>query len=48
MPVFRGTIGTSDGNYAVKVQQWLQHRKRKPLSEFIEEAEQYSRSRELH
>jgi flagellar motor switch protein FliM len=48
MPVFRGSIGTFDGNYAIKVQDWLQHRKRKPLREFIEEAEQYSRTRELH
>ena len=47
MPIFSGSVGTSDGNYAIKVGQWLRHRKRKPLSEFIKEAEQYSQSQNL-
>jgi flagellar motor switch protein FliM len=39
LPVFRGRLGMSDGNYAIKVEEWIQQRKRKPLHEFIEEAE---------
>jgi flagellar motor switch protein FliM len=42
LPVFRGRLGVSDGNYAVKVQDWVQHRKRKPLNEFIREAHEFS------
>lgn len=40
MPVFRGQLGVSDGSYAVKVTEWIEHRKRKPLHEFLAEAEQ--------
>jgi flagellar motor switch protein FliM len=40
MPVFRGQLGVSEGNYAIKVKEWIQHRKRKPLHEFLAEAEQ--------
>ena len=39
MPIFRGHLGVSDGNYAIKVHNWIHHRKRKLLHEFIEEAE---------
>lgn len=42
MPIFRGQLGISGGNYAIKVRDWIQHRKRKPLHEFIAEAELYS------
>ncbi len=45
MPVFKGKLGVYEGNYAVKVENWIQHRKRKPLHEFIEEAERFSRSK---
>jgi len=38
MPIFRGRLGAFDNNYAVKVQEWIQRRKRKALHEFIEEA----------
>ncbi len=44
MPVFNGRLGVFEGNYAVKVENWIQHRKRKPLQEFIEEAEHFSRN----
>jgi hypothetical protein len=39
MPVFHGRLGVSDGNYAVKVTDWIQHRKRKPLQDFVREAQ---------
>jgi flagellar motor switch protein FliM len=45
LPVFRGKMGISDGNYAVKLEEWIEHRKRKPLHEFIEEAKHYSEQR---
>jgi flagellar motor switch protein FliM len=47
MPVFHGRLGVSDGNYAVKVTDWIQHRKRKPLHEFIEEAKRFSAGKQL-
>jgi len=43
MPIFRGRLGVSDGNYAIKVQDWIQHHKRKPLHELVEEAERADR-----
>ncbi len=36
VPVFRGRLGVSDGNYAMKVTQWLQKKRRKGLHDYLE------------
>ncbi len=44
MPIFKGKLGSFEGNYAIKVDSWIKNRKRKPLHEFIEEAENISKA----
>jgi flagellar motor switch protein FliM len=36
VPVFKGRLGVSDGNYALKVTQWIPRRRRKGLHEYLE------------
>lgn len=36
VPVFKGRLGVSDGNYALKVTQWLKKSRRKGLQEYLE------------
>jgi flagellar motor switch protein FliM len=42
LPIFRGQFGVFDGYYGVRLEEWIEHRKRKPLHEFIAEAKSYS------
>jgi flagellar motor switch protein FliM len=35
IPVFKGRLGVSEGNYAIKVQEWEPRQKRSSLSDFI-------------
>ncbi len=36
VPIFRGRMGVSDGNYAMKVTRWLQKKRRKGLHDYLE------------
>ncbi len=36
IPVFKGRLGISDGNYSIKVTRWIQRQRRKGLHEFLE------------
>ncbi len=36
VPVFKGRLGVSDGNYSLKVTQWIPQRRRKGLHEYLE------------
>jgi len=36
VPIFKGRLGVSDGNYAVKVTQWMQKPRRKGLHDYLE------------
>ena len=36
VPIFRGRLGISDGNYALKVTEWLHRQRRKGLHEYLE------------
>ncbi|MCU7923950.1 MAG: flagellar motor switch protein FliM [Candidatus Thiodiazotropha sp. (ex Dulcina madagascariensis)] len=36
VPVFKARLGVSDGNYALKINQWIQHNRRKGLHDYLE------------
>ncbi|MCU7915338.1 MAG: FliM/FliN family flagellar motor C-terminal domain-containing protein, partial [Candidatus Thiodiazotropha sp. (ex Gloverina cf. vestifex)] len=36
VPVFKARLGVADGNYSLKVSEWLQKSKRKGLHEYLE------------
>ncbi|MEI6414155.1 MAG: flagellar motor switch protein FliM [Pseudomonadota bacterium] len=46
MPVFRGRVGISSGNYAIQVKEWMDQGRRKPLQEIMAEMEREFDERE--
>ncbi|HHH38896.1 MAG TPA: flagellar motor switch protein FliM, partial [Sedimenticola sp.] len=48
VPIFRGRLGMADGNYAVKVQEWIEHRQPPGLQDLITDSgEETNESKEL-
>jgi flagellar motor switch protein FliM len=40
VPIFCGRLGVSDGNYAIKVQEWIGHRQPTGLQDLLNEPEE--------
>ena len=40
MPVCRGTLGTANGNYAIKIHEWIRRSKARRLQELVQLTEQ--------
>lgn len=46
VPIFRGRVGISNGNYAIQVTEWMDQGRRKPLQEIMAEMEREFEERE--